>query len=459
MTPQERAELDNLLTTRTPEFENWLPQVNPSWDWQAVHIRFLLAHLRQVTDGQVRRLMLFMPPRHAKSETVTVRYSVWNLERNPHERVIIGAYNQVLANLFSRKARRIARLRGFALADDKVAVDEWETSAGGGFKAVGVGSGVTGRGGELIVIDDPVKSREEAESQAYRDRVYDWYTNDLYTRLEPHGKIICIMTRWHDDDLAGRILAGEDGPNWKVVSLPAIAEADEPPMPDGLGRKAGEPLWPARFDLAALEETRRVLGSSWYALYQQRPQAAEGAIFKRDWFRYVDRLPDDLPSKAFYFDTAYGEKETQDYSTAVIVGRDKEFNYYVVPVMRERREFPDLVALALHVRNVWKVPVKVENKASGKSLVQSLRKLGVPAIELDPGGKDKVARAYSITEWFESGKVFFVRHPLLPILEDELLRFPSAKHDDLVDAMVMGLRNQTTTEYASPLVHDRGGFR
>lgn len=229
--------------------------------------------------------MLFVPPRHGKSELTTVRYPAWRLERKPTTRVIVGCYNSTLAEKFSRKARRICNER-MALSRDRVAVSDWETEAGGGLRAVGVGSGVTGQGGDLIIVDDPIKSREEANSQAYRERVWTWWTDDLYTRLEPDAAIVLILTRWHMDDLAGRILASEDAPNWTVVSLPAFAEANDP-----LGRSEGEALCPERFDERDLAEIKAVQGSSFEALYQQRPSALEGSIFKREWWRYYREAP------------------------------------------------------------------------------------------------------------------------------------------------------------------------
>ena len=186
------------------DFDVWLDQVTPTWEWRWRHLVYIRTYLDRVTRGDLKRLMLFVPPRHGKSEQTTIRYPTWRLERDPTLRVIVGAYNQILANKFSRKARRIAVQR-LDLSAERVAVEDWETAQGGGFRVVGVGGGITGQGGDLIIIDDPVKNREEANSQAYRDRVWEWYTDDLYTRLEPGGAIILIMTRWHEDDLAGRI--------------------------------------------------------------------------------------------------------------------------------------------------------------------------------------------------------------------------------------------------------------
>src|SRR5690606_22580988 len=169
-------------------FARWLSVVSPDWQWDAPHHQELLRHLQLVTEGEIDRLMIFLPPRHGKSELVTVRYAAWRLEQDPTLPIIVAAYNHTLAQRFSRKIRRIVRER-MALSDERSAVDEWETTEGGGVRAVGVGGGVTGMGSRLIIIDDPVKSRAEADSPAYRERVWEWYTNDLYTRREPGAAI------------------------------------------------------------------------------------------------------------------------------------------------------------------------------------------------------------------------------------------------------------------------------
>src|SRR6185369_2890471 len=206
-------------------------------------------------------------------------YPVYRLRLDPALRVVVGAYNATLASKFSRKARRIALAAGVALSDERTAVEDLETTAGGGMRAVGVGGGITGQGGDLIVIDDPVKSREEAESEVYREKVWSWYTDDLYTRLEPGGAMILIMTRWHMDDLAGRILASEGAAKWTVVNLPALAVEN-----DALGRAMGEALCPERYDEAALEAIKSEGGMSAYsfaALYQQDPRPRDGNMFPR----------------------------------------------------------------------------------------------------------------------------------------------------------------------------------
>jgi len=211
-------------------FDAWLRRFTPNYNWDWKHLQVVQTQLQEITKGELDRLMLFMPPRHGKSECATVRYPVYRLFRKPDTRVIVAAYNQTLANRFSRKMRSLMRSHGELkplLSRDRAAAEEWETTAGGGVRAVGVGGGVTGMGADLIVIDDPVKSREQAESQAFRERSWEWYTDDVYTRLEPNGGIILILTRWHEDDLAGRILTSDDAASWRVVRMPALAETPE----------------------------------------------------------------------------------------------------------------------------------------------------------------------------------------------------------------------------------------
>jgi hypothetical protein len=304
--------IDRLLPDRPPDsnkpkdlkpFGEWLRIGSPGWPWHYKHLKHIRQALTPVESGQCKRLMIFVPPRHCKSEMVTVRFSAYMLEKDPSTPIIIGAYDYTLATKFNRKARRIARQQGIALDQERQAVDDWLTIVGGGIRAAGVGGGITGHGGKLIIIDDPIKSREEANSLTYRERTWNWYRDDLYTRLEPGGIIVLIMTRWHEDDLAGRILASEDGPNWTVIRLPSLAETQEERdeyserigrptgEPDPIGRDPGQPLNPERFPNEEVEHTRQVMGNSFYALHQQRPAAAEGDMFKRAWFDIVPVVP------------------------------------------------------------------------------------------------------------------------------------------------------------------------
>ena len=414
-------------------FAEWLEEVTPRYTWTWPHILHIRQHLDRVTAGEIRRLMIFVPPRHGKSELTTVRYPAWRLERAPETRVIIGCYNSTLAEVFGRSARRICSER-IALSADRTSVGDWETTAGGGLRAVGVGSGVTGRGADVIIVDDPIKSREEANSQAYRDRVFNWWTDDLYTRLEPDAAIILILTRWHMDDLAGRILASEDAPNWTVVSLPAFAEANDP-----LGRTEGEALCPERFDEEALATIKAVQGSSFEALYQQRPSALEGAIFKRDWWRHYREGPT-FSRIVQSWDTAFKAGEANDFSVCTTWGETKA-GWYLLDRWKRRVEFPALKVMAQTLFEQFKPSVVlVEDKASGQSLIQELKRdtrLPILAIKVD---SDKVSRAYAVTPLIETGRVFLPESaPWLVDYVDSMANFPNATYDDDVDSTTQAL--------------------
>lgn len=438
------------------DFLAWLETVSPEWFWRWRHLDMIRRHLHRVTAGECRKLMIFCPPRHGKTEHTTVRYPVWRLERDPKIRVIMGAYNQTLADKFSRKARRIAKAR-LSLSDERKAVSDWETAAGGGVRAVGVGAGIAGHGANLVMIDDPVKSREEAESQTYRDKVYEWYTDDLFTRLEPGGAAVLIMTRWHDDDLSGRILRSEDGPNWEVLSMPAEAEAE-----DVLGRRPGEALCPERFDLEALASIKRVLGLSYFALYQQRPVPREGAFFLRqnlrywyphgDYYRLVrgNGMPEaTIARTACKFlitaDTAGSEKERANYTVVQAWALTPDHDMVLVDMDRGQWEVDKVPSAVQAMYAKWSpYYLGVECKGpSGLHTVQKLRKLGLPVKALEPGkdSKDSYVRIGALQSRVEIGKVFLPRSaPWLRDVENELLNFPSAANDDIVDAAAYAAR-------------------
>lgn len=416
-------------------FDDWLPMVSPSLTWDAGHLAYIRERLDRVTRGECRRLMLFVPPRHGKSEMTTIRYPVYRLEHNPSMRVILGAYNATLAHKFSRKARNVARAR-LSLNTERTAVEDWETMTGGGLRAVGVGGGITGMGANLVIIDDPVKSRDEAESAAYRDRCWDWYKDDLYTRLEPNGAIILIQTRWHEDDLAGRLLAEmkNGGEAWEIVALPALADEGDP-----LGRAPGEALWPERYGVADLERIRGVLGTySFEALYQQRPRPAEGALFKRQWFTVVERAPYGL-NWVRYWDLAASTRESADYTASAAVALGADGTLYVRDMIRGRWEWPD--AYAVIVRTMQSEPNTrhaVEKAMQGLAAVQELRRdarvAHVPFEGVDVD-RDKFSRALAWAGRAEGGKVALVRGEWVNAFLDEVTAFPLGAHDDQVDTI------------------------
>ena len=428
----ERRRAANLKTIPLA-FDQWLPAVSPELNWQWPYIRYVRAHLDRITDGDIRKLMIMLPPRHGKSQLATIRYPAYRLECNPRLKIIVGAYNQTLANKFSRRARRIAESR-LRLSDERTAVEDWETQAGGGYRAVGVGGGIVGQGGDLIIMDDPVKNREEAESQTYRDNVWDWYSNDLYTRQEPGCSFILIMTRWHKDDLAGRILASDDGPNWTVITLPAEAEPGDP-----LGRAIGEPLCPDRYDREALADFRRTLARDYQALYQQSPQARDGGMFKEHWLSLVDAVPAEA-RRVRWWDRA-STAGGGDYTAGVLVAYAQGL-WFIEDVMRgqwsggERDRIIYTTAESDQARYVrvdyW---TEQEPGSSGKDKAADfVRMLAGYSANAEPATGSKEVRADALSKQAEWGNVKVKRAAWASAFIAEMLDFPNGQHDDQVDA-------------------------
>lgn len=453
---------------------HFLQRVSPDYHWDWPYMRLMQSKLDAVTRGDIKKLMLFLPPRHGKSELATVRYPAYRLHHDPSTRIVVAAYGQGLAERFSRKCRAICALDLGPTNRDRFAAVNWSTKHGdGGLRAVGVGGGVTGMGFDLLIIDDPVKSREEAESIAYRSRVWEWYCDDLSTRREPGAAMILIMTRWHQDDLAGRILASDDGPNWDVVCLPAEAEDNDP-----LGRAPGEALCPDRFNLDDLAERRRVLGPSYAALFQQRPVARGGGMFKRDWFDLVPACPQDA-RRVRYWDKAATEGGG-DYTVGVLMARGQDGIFYVEDVVRgqwssgarERvmRQTAELDAERYEgvittidadgeetKRQRPRVEIWVEQEG-GSGGVDSARNtmlnLAGFVVSLERPSGTKEVRAEPFAAQAEAGNVRVVRGPWTSAYLDELTTFPAGTHDDQVDASSgafnkLALTSRTLTRAAS----------
>jgi len=456
LTPQQRqralaiaAELRRrgLAGTAAIPFEDWLAAVSPQHRWDWAHLRYIRAKLDGVTRGDIDRLMLFLPPRHGKSELVTVRYATHFLECQPDKNVIIGAYNQTLANKFSRKARAIAESR-LKFNDSRTAVEEWETAQGGIFRAVGVGSGVTGQGGNLIIIDDPVKNREEAESQVYRDKVWDWYTDDLYTRAEPDAPIILIMTRWHKDDLAGRILASEDGKNWEVVCLPAEAEPGDP-----LGRTLGEALCPDRYDIKKLMRIKSVLGRSYSALYQQRPVPREGGMFKEIWLKLVDAVPAQA-RRVRWWDKASTEGGG-DFTAGTLMAYADGI-WYVEDIVSgqwssgERDQTIKDTARKDKERGHVIQWGEQEPGSSGKDAAQEfVRMLAGHEVHTEPTTGSKELACEPFASQAEAGNVRVKRAAWTSGFVSQACDFPTGKNDDMIEAAARAFLKLADTEEAA----------
>lgn len=483
MTPERRIILEEMvsrgLTLPVPatklDFPDWLPVVSPAWSWRWKYQLRLYEYLDNFTRGTIDRLLISMPPRHCKSETVTVRYTAWRLERDPTLPVIAGAYNQTLAERFSRKIRRVVTGR-VPLSLDCRSVENWETAAGGGVRAAGVGGGVTGIGGRLIMLDDPVKSREEADSAAYRERVWDWYCDDIYTRLEPGGQICLIMTRWHDDDLAGRLLAAmaAGGDKWTVINFPAIAEDDDP-----LGRRIGEALCPERYPIEVLQRTKQVLGTGFDALYQGRPSPAGGGTFKRHWWRFwydpympppapitvrmedgtlreCEQVPrpddEDFDGIAQSWDCAFKGNSDSDRVAGGAWGWIGALNY-LLDQKCQRLDFPDTLQAVRDLTADYPDTevLLVEDKANGPAVVAVLRKEIAGVLAINPeGGKE--SRANAVAPMVQAGQVYLPhprQHAWVQDYIDELAAFPAGAHDDQVDQTSQFLLRRKAAEWDS----------
>ena len=422
-------------------FQNWLTKNAKPFKWDWPHQLFLYKALHRVTSGERKRLIITMPPRHGKSETVTIRYAAWRLERDPKLNIILGSYNQKLANRFSRRIRTIVEER-VPLAKDKRSADEWETKVRGGVKAVGVGAGITGFGGSLVIIDDPVKNRAQAESRTMRDNVWDWFNGDIYTRLEPGASIILIQTRWHEDDLAGRLLkrSADGGEVWEKVDLPALAESGDP-----LGREIGDALWPERYSKKDLAAIRQQQGTySFSPLYQHQPVPSDGGLFKREWFQHIVSRPPHGLVWARGYDLAVSTKTTSDHTASFRCAFDRSGNLYIADGFRRRIEYPEQRRYVIdRVRTERNTSHGIEKALHGQALVQDLRQdvkvrgRPIEAIRVDT---DKITRALAWAGLAEDGKVILVQGTWIDDFVDEICSFPYGSHDDQVDAVSLAVR-------------------
>ena len=424
------------------------PSYLPGWVHKDICQR-LERFSQQVANKESPRLMITMPPRAGKSEIASKTFPAWHLGRHPDHEFISASYSGALANDFSRKVRNLMREPMYQsifptrLDPDTQAVSYWATTEGGGFLPAGTGGAITGRGAHVACIDDPVKNREEAESELIRQQIWDWYTSTLYTRLAPGGGLLVIQTRWHFDDLAGRLLEQvEDSEQWELVEYPAIAVTDEK------YRKKGEALHPERYDIDALRRIERTIGPrDFQALYQQKPSPDEGEYFTKAMIRYY--RPNELPDRStlrFYtaWDTAVATKEINDWSVGVTVALDQHENIWLVDLFRQRVDSRDLVEEILDTWELWRSDITgiedgVIKHAIGPFLDQRIKERRAFSFNyegLKVGKADKVARARSIQGRMRQGKVYIPESAgFTPDLVNEMLQFPNGKHDDQVDAL------------------------
>jgi predicted phage terminase large subunit-like protein len=416
----------------------------------ALHHRVIAEALDDVERGKCDRLMLMLPPGSAKSTYASVFFPEYFLGRNPQLQVISASHTVELAEAFGRRVRNAVEESGFktmwnvGLAGDNAAAGRWATDKGGQYFAVGVGGSVTGRRGDLICIDDPVASREDADSERVREKTWEWWTNDLLTRLKPGGRIVFVMTRWHENDLAGRILDRE-GDRWKVIKIPMIAGER-----DVLGRKPGEMLWPEWFTedmLAQAQSDPR----SWMSLYQQEPRPADGAEFKRSWLQRYSTPPNQL-NKVILVDPAGAKGKNSDYTSMWVVGLGADENAYVIDGLRDRLNLTERANALFELHRKHK-PMQVRYERYGafgdiehiKSEME--RRQYRFAIQEVGGQVQKEARIRRLVPWFEGGRIW-LPHEMMrtnvegktydvikDFVEQEYAAFPVARHDDALDCL------------------------
>lgn len=415
---------------------------NPKYE-PSFHHEIIANALEEVANGKIDRLIITCPPRSGKSELCTVLFPAWYLGKFPSRQLITASYSGDLAAGFGRKVRNLfdtsvykSVFPGSGLAADSQAAATWHTLAGGGYIAAGVGGSLTGFGAHCAIIDDPVKDREQADSQMIRDKVYEWYQSVLYTRLEEKGAIILIMTRWNKDDLVGRLLA-DNRDKWHVINLPAIAEEDEK------FRKKGEALWAKKYSLQDLERIKENIGAHDFAsLYQQQPIDRASREFQEDWLQYFEKEP---PGLTYFLavDPAISKKDTACNSAVVVCGVDANSNIFVVDYVAAKLNPGELIDSIMDLASIWNpLKVGVENIAYQAAVSYYLqrameeKKMFLDIVELRHTG-DKIARIRRLVPYFRSRKVFLKRDQ--KALIQEISEFPSGALVDIIDALSMVL--------------------
>lgn len=431
-------------------FVEFVTLVNPRFKWSEMSYR-LAAVLQRVADGLLKRLMVFMPPRHGKSELISRMFSAYYLYLHPEKWVGINSYGSELAYGMSRAARDNYQRAGGTVRDDAAAVKHWETPEGGGYWAAGVGGPITGKGFSLGIIDDPLKNHEEASSETIREKQKDWYDSTFYTRAEEDAAIIILQTRWHEDDLSGWLLSKEyeDEPEqWHIVCMEALKEEYPPEFPPSCTiepdwRQPGEALNPIRRTRQWLEKaSKRLKNVFWLALYQQRPRPADGNTFKESWFKYYPRLPDRFEQLLISVDATFKGTKSSDFVVIQLWGVNFP-DFYLIHQRRERMGF---VATKEAIRQmldycqdefmVLPSATLIEDKANGPAIMDEMRQEIPGIIPIEPQGS-KEARAEAVSPYYQSGNVWLPAKEISPFSVkdycDEFLSFPNGATDDQVD--------------------------
>jgi len=430
--------------------ENFLPFVRQMWTAfiPGDHHARMAEAFEQVANGTLKRLIINMPPRHTKSEFASYLFPAWFLGKYPHKKIIQTAHTAELAVGFGRKVRNLVATEDYQsifptkLSSDSKAAGRWNTDKGGDYFAIGVGGAVTGKGADVLIIDDPHSEQEamQGNPEVY-DRVYEWYGSGPRQRLQPGGAIIVVMTRWSKRDLTGQIIdnaAKRDNDEWKVIEFPALLPS-------------GKPLWPEFWNQKELEAIKAEIPvSKWEAQYQQNPTSEEGAIIKREYWRIWES--DQAPYCDYIiqsWDTAFEKNNRADYSAVTTWGIFYKTNAdgFEVPniilldAFKARMEFPELKAKAFEYYKHWNPDTLiVEKKAAGAPLIYEMRAMGIPVSEYTPSkGNDKIARVNAISDIFASGYVWCPEARWAEEVVEECAAFPNGNNDDLVDSTSQAL--------------------
>jgi predicted phage terminase large subunit-like protein len=426
--------------TKSKVHDDFLSFVKHVWPEfiEGKHHKEIADKFNKLAQGKIKRLIINMPPRHTKSEFASFLLPSWMVGRKPDLKIIQTTHTTELAIRFGRKAKNLMDSQEYKqvfqtrLREDSQAAGKWETEQGGEYYAAGVGSAITGRGADLLIIDDP-HSEQDALNMTAMERAYEWYTSGPRQRLQPGGAIVVVMTRWNMKDLTGMLLKSQKelkSDQWDIVEFPAI-------MP------SGKPVWPEYWKLQELESVKASLSvGKWNAQWMQNPTSEEGSLIKREWWNvweksYIPPLEHIIQS----YDTAFLKKESADYSAITTWGVfyptiDSPANLILLDAMKERLEFPELRKVALEQYRYWNPEtVIIEGKASGMPLTYELRKMGIPVINFTPSkGNDKHARVNSVSPLFESGLIWAPEDKFAEEVIEECASFPYGDHDDLVDS-------------------------
>ena len=413
------------------------------------HHRHIAEKFNKLATGEINRLIVNMPPRHTKSEFASYLLPAWMVGRNPKLKIIQATHTGELAIRFGRKAKNLIdspeyhKIFQTRLQEDSKAAGRWETAQGGEYFAAGVGGAITGRGADLLIIDDPHSEQDALSTSAY-DTAYEWYTSGPRQRLQPGGTIIIVQTRWSKKDLTGRLLGAQArdlmADQWDVVEFPAILPS-------------GEPLWHEFWKKEELLKVKASLSvGKWNAQWQQNPTSEEVAMVKRDWWQLWER--EDTPRLDYIiqsYDTAYSKKETADYSAITTWGvfepkENGEQHLILLDAKKGRWSFPELKEIAVDQNEYWEPDMMlIEAKASGASLADELRMMNLPVTTFSPGrrkgggGMDKTTRMHMVSPIFESGKVWYPDEKFADEVIEEVASFPNGDHDDYCDSMTMAL--------------------